>query len=101
MLKAPQSHESGAFQALLSIGNLPPERGSVVTSAVSIYVTGVSIILTPVIFSFLSTIVGPSTRALLFLVVRFLVCMIEYSEKKIVFLVYNLRHLESPKVNRG
>ena len=76
----PQSHESGAFQALLSICNLPPERGSIVTSAVIIYVMGVSIILTPVSFSFLSTTMGPSAWALLLLVVRLLVCMIEYSE---------------------
>ena len=69
---SPQSHESGASQALLSIGDLPPERGSVVTSAVSICVTGVSIMLTLVIFSVLSTIVGPSARALLLLVVVFL-----------------------------
>ena len=74
---------------------------SSVTSAVIIYVTGVRMMLTPVSFSFLSTIVGPSARALLLLVVRLLVCMIEYSEKKIVFLVYNLHCLESPKVNRS
>ena len=65
----PRSHEPGTSQALLSIGDLPPERGSVVTSA--IYMTGVSMMLTPVIFSVLSTIMGPSVQALLLLVVVF------------------------------
>ena len=53
--------------------------------------------LTPVTFSILSTIVGPTARVLLLLVVRFLVCTIGQSEKKIGILLYNLRRLESLK----
>ena len=45
---APQSHKPRASQALLSIGDLPPEGGSVVMSAVSIYMTGALWVLTPI-----------------------------------------------------